>query len=75
MSQTVTKSKSMLSEELGVNQVMEAAGLRVVETDLGEYIIQLNNETPSHIVAPVMHKDQSRYPRYLRAGIGHDTDQ
>ncbi|MDE2747345.1 MAG: LutB/LldF family L-lactate oxidation iron-sulfur protein [Chloroflexota bacterium] len=53
---TITKSKSMLSEELGVNHVMEAAGLRVVETDLGEYIIQLNNETPSHIVAPVMHK-------------------
>lgn len=52
---TVTKSKSMLSEELGVNQAMEAAGLRVVETDLGEYIIQLNNETPSHVVAPVMH--------------------
>lgn len=52
---TVTKSKSMLSEELGVNHVMEEAGLRVVETDLGEYIIQLNHETPSHIVAPVMH--------------------
>ncbi|MCY3832012.1 MAG: LutB/LldF family L-lactate oxidation iron-sulfur protein [Chloroflexi bacterium] len=53
---TVTKSKSMLSEELGVNHALEAAGLRVVETDLGEYIIQLNDETPSHIVAPVMHK-------------------
>ena len=57
--QTVTKSKSMLSEELGVNHAMEAAGLRVVETDLGEYIIQLNNETPSHIVAPVMHKTKA----------------
>ena len=57
--QTVTKSKSMLSEELGVNHVMEAAGLRVVETDLGEYIIQLNDETPSHIVAPVMHKTKA----------------
>ena len=44
--QTVTKSKSMLSEELGVNHAMEKAGLRVVETDLGEYIIQLNNEPP-----------------------------
>lgn len=53
---TVTKSKSMLSEELGVNHVMENAGLRVVETDLGEYIIQLNHEPPSHIVAPVIHK-------------------
>lgn len=53
---SVTKSKSMLSEELGVNHAMEKAGLRVVETDLGEYIIQLNDEPPSHIVAPVIHK-------------------
>ncbi len=53
---TVTKSKSMLTEELGLNHALEAGGMRVVETDLGEYIIQLNNETPSHIVAPVMHK-------------------
>ncbi len=57
--ETVTKSKSMLSEELGVNHAMEAAGLRVIETDLGEYIIQLNDETPSHIVAPVMHKTKA----------------
>ena len=56
---TVTKSKSMLSEELGVNHALEAAGLRVVETDLGEYIIQLNHEPPSHIVAPVIHKTKS----------------
>ncbi len=57
--QIVTKSKSMLSEELGVNHAMEEAGLHVVETDLGEYIIQLNNEPPSHIVAPVIHKTKA----------------
>ena len=57
--QTVTKSKSMLTEELGANHAMEAAGLRVVETDLGEYIIQLAGETPSHIVGPVMHKTKA----------------
>ena len=68
---TVTKSKSMLSEELGVNHALEAAGLRVVETDLGEYIIQLNNETPSHIVAPVMHKTQRRNPRYFHSRAWH----
>ena len=56
---TVTKSKSMLTEELGTNHVMEAAGLQVVETDLGEYIIQLAGETPSHIVGPVMHKTKA----------------
>ncbi|QPC81373.1 iron-sulfur cluster-binding protein [Phototrophicus methaneseepsis] len=52
----VTKSKSMLSEEIGLNHALEAVGARVVETDLGEYIIQLNHEPPSHIVAPVIHK-------------------
>jgi L-lactate dehydrogenase complex protein LldF len=52
----ITKSKSMLSEELGLNHVLEEADVRVVETDLGEYIIQLNNEPPSHIIAPIIHK-------------------
>ena len=56
---TVTKSKSMLTEELGTNHAMQNAGLHVVETDLGEYIIQLANETPSHIVGPVMHKTKA----------------
>ncbi|MCC7311516.1 MAG: iron-sulfur cluster-binding protein [Sulfuritalea sp.] len=53
----VTKSKSMLSEEAGLNQALEAAGVQPVETDLGEYILQINdNEPPSHIIAPVVHK-------------------
>jgi len=51
------KSKSMLSEEAGLNQALEASGIRPVETDLGEYILQINdNEPPSHIIAPVVHK-------------------
>jgi L-lactate dehydrogenase complex protein LldF len=55
----VTKSKSMVSEEVGLNQAFEAAGIRPVETDLGEYILQINkNEAPSHIIAPVIHKDK-----------------
>lgn len=53
---TVVKSKSMATEEIHLNQVLEQAGLKVVETDLGEYIIQLADEPPSHIVAPVIHK-------------------
>ncbi len=52
----VIKSKSMLTEEIGLNHALESTGTRVVETDLGEYIIQLNDEPPSHIVAPVIHK-------------------
>lgn len=55
----VTKSKSMVSEEIGLNHALEAAGIRPVETDLGEYILQINdNEAPSHIIAPVIHKDK-----------------
>ncbi len=50
------KSKSMVTEECEVNQALETAGIEVVETDLGEYILQLANEPPSHIVAPVVHK-------------------
>ena len=56
---TVIKSKSMLTEEIGLNHILEDGDIRVVETDLGEYIIQLNNEPPSHIVAPVIHKTKA----------------
>jgi len=52
----VIKSKSMVTEECGLNDALEAGGLEVVETDLGEYILQLAKEPPSHIVAPVVHK-------------------
>ncbi len=51
----VAKGKSMISEETGLNAHLEAAGLEVVETDLGEYILQIRGETPSHIVAPAIH--------------------
>ncbi len=56
----ITKAKSMIGEEIGVNECLEAAGFRPVETDLGEYIIQLRHEAPSHIIAPAIHlsKDQ-----------------
>jgi L-lactate dehydrogenase complex protein LldF len=51
----VTKSKSMVSEEIGLNARLEAAALDVVETDLGEYVIQIRGETPSHLIAPAIH--------------------
>jgi len=54
----VAKSKSMVTEECAVNDALAAAGIEVVETDLGEYILQLANEPPSHIVAPVVHKNK-----------------
>jgi L-lactate dehydrogenase complex protein LldF len=52
------KSKSMLSEEAGVNEALEAAGVTPIETDLGEYILQLAGEPPSHIIAPALHKNK-----------------
>ncbi|MEJ2124050.1 MAG: LutB/LldF family L-lactate oxidation iron-sulfur protein [Alphaproteobacteria bacterium] len=51
----VTKGKSMVTEEIALNAALEAAGYEVAETDLGEYIIQLRKETPSHIIAPAIH--------------------
>ena len=52
---TVTKGKSMVSEEIGLNQFLEANAIAPVETDLGEYIIQIRGEAPSHIIAPAIH--------------------
>ena len=55
----VIKSKSMVTEELQLNKVLADMGVQSVETDLGEYILQINdNEPPSHIIAPVVHKDK-----------------
>lgn len=52
----VTKGKTMVGEEVNLNEALEEDGLDVVETDLGEYIIQLAHEPPSHIIAPAVHK-------------------
>lgn len=54
--QKVVKAKSMATEEVHLNQALQAAGMKVVETDLGEFIIQLAGEPPSHIIAPVIHR-------------------
>lgn len=55
---TVVKSKSMVSEELHLNHALESIGVEAIETDLGEYIIQLAGEMPSHIVIPAIHKNR-----------------
>jgi len=56
----VVKSKSMATEEIHLNTALEAAGITPVETDLGEWIIQLAHETPSHIVVPAIHKSKKQ---------------
>ena len=53
---SIVKSKSMATEEVELNPYLESIGLKVIETDLGEYIIQLAGEHPSHIIAPAIHK-------------------
>ena len=55
---TVVKGKSMVSEETGLNDYLEQRGIEVIESDLGEYIIQMAHEPPSHIVAPAIHKNR-----------------
>src|SRR5215207_10978574 len=57
---TVTKGKSIVSEEIGLNPFLEQNGIQPIETDLGEYLIQIRGEMPSHIIAPAVHltKDQ-----------------
>src|SRR5438105_12128388 len=54
------KGKSMVAEEVFLNDHLEAAGIKVVETDLGEWIIQLAHETPSHMVMPAIHKSRQQ---------------
>ena len=66
----IAKGKSMISEEIHLNEVLEQAGADVVETDLGEFIQQLAGEPPSHIVAPAMHKDRFEVADLLSADRG-----
>jgi L-lactate dehydrogenase complex protein LldF len=64
---SVTKGKSMVSEEIALNAALEKAGIEAVETDLGEYIIQLRKEAPSHIIAPAVHLNRDEVERDFRA--------
>lgn len=63
----VVKGKSMVSEEVGLNDCLEKAGIEVRETDLGEYAIQLRGEPPSHIIAPAVHLNRSQFAEAFRA--------
>ena len=63
---TVTKGKSMISEEIAINDHLEQNGIQPVETDLGEYIIQLRHELPSHIIAPAFHLNREDWEAQFR---------
>jgi L-lactate dehydrogenase complex protein LldF len=72
----IAKSKSMVSEEIVLNHELEKAGIEVVETDLGEYIVQLRHERPSHIITPAAHlrKEQVAELFHEKLGIPYTTD-
>lgn len=67
---TAVKSKSMVSEEILLNPALEAAGVQVIETDLGEYVAQLAREHPSHIIMPILHKSREDVAEIFRREIG-----
>lgn len=67
---SVVKSKSMVTEELHINRVLEEIGVDAIETDLGEYIIQLANEPPSHIIIPAIHKNKQQIADVLSKVAG-----
>jgi L-lactate dehydrogenase complex protein LldF len=67
---SAVKSKSMVSEEVELNAVLEAAGVRVVETDLGEYVVQVSADTPSHIIVPIVHRSREDVAVLFRDKLG-----
>ncbi|KFX21974.1 LutB/LldF family L-lactate oxidation iron-sulfur protein [Pectobacterium betavasculorum] len=68
----VVKAKSMVTEEIGMNHVLQQAGIEVIETDLGEYILQLDQDPPSHVVVPAIHKDRYQIRKVLHEKLGYD---
>ncbi|MDF1523960.1 MAG: lactate utilization protein B, partial [Trueperaceae bacterium] len=71
---TAVKSKSMVSEEIGLNEALAAAGVESIETDLGEYILQLGDDVPSHIVGPALHWTRERVAELFHERLGTPVD-
>jgi L-lactate dehydrogenase complex protein LldF len=71
---TLVKSKSMVTEEIHLNDFLEKQGIESIETDLGEYIQQLDNEPPYHIVTPAMHKSKEDVAKLFAEKLGTDPN-
>ena len=69
----VVKAKSMATEEIGLNHALEAAGIEVLETDLGEYLVQLAGQGPSHIIVPAVHMTKEGIASLFRQRLGVDA--
>ena len=65
----LVKGKSMVSEEIHLNKFLQGHGIEALETDLGEFIVQLNNETPSHIIVPAIHKNKDQIAKIMHENI------
>ncbi|MEX1057468.1 MAG: LUD domain-containing protein, partial [Natronospirillum sp.] len=74
----VIKGKSMVSEEMELNHYLQAHGIEALESDLGEYIVQMADETPSHIIMPAIHKNTQQISDLMHDKTGtdrtHDVD-
>lgn len=73
--QLVAKSKTMVGEEIRINRALESAGIQVVETDLGEYIVQLRGEPPSHIITPAVHLRRNEVAETFQEKLGIPYDE
>ncbi len=71
----VVKSKSMTAEEIKLNPYLEQEGIIPIETDLGEWIIQLAKERPSHMIMPAIHKNSQQVAKLFKEHIGEDVDE
>ncbi|MGL5029878.1 MAG: LutB/LldF family L-lactate oxidation iron-sulfur protein [Aeromonas sp.] len=71
----IVKSKSMVTEEIGLTPILQAEGIEVIETDLGEYILQIDHDTPSHIVVPAIHRDRYQIQKILHDKLGYDGSE
>ncbi|HLG78547.1 MAG TPA: LUD domain-containing protein, partial [Ktedonobacteraceae bacterium] len=71
----VVKSKTMVSEETELNHYLEARGITPVETDLGEWVAQLNHERPSHMVMPIIHKTRQQVGEILTRATGREISR
>ena len=69
------KSKSMATEEIELNAALEQAGVRVVETDLGEFVVQIGDDRPSHIITPIIHRSREQVAALFREKLGATPDE
>ncbi|WP_082863249.1 MULTISPECIES: LutB/LldF family L-lactate oxidation iron-sulfur protein [unclassified Oleiphilus] len=70
----VVKGKSMATEEIELNQHLESLGVQCIESDMGEYIVQLDHETPSHIIMPAIHKSKEQIARLFTRELNENTE-